>query len=216
MSLRRTAGWAVAAAVFVVAGEYYLGIHHYRAYHIEREAALSLERSFPALERHLKRAITFSRNPRFMKELGRLYLEMGLAENEFGTAAGRDHFCDRAQEALEDAIRADPADGSAFYEMGKVYLLYNFPLLTYAEKGRAYLRRALELRPGDKFLNLNIVYIFLTQWDRLDEEEREFAGRRLREQAEADGGFMERLRWRWKENFGTAEGLERILNYGDT
>jgi len=209
--LRKVIGIAVAAALIVVAGEYYLGFHYYYEYQRERAAAESLERSFPELERNLKRAVVFSKNPRFLKEFGRLYLEMALAENEFGTAAGRDAFCDLARESLARSIRANPADSSAYFEMGKVYLLYNFPLLTYAEKGRAYLRRALELKPADEFLSLNILYIFLTQWDWLAKEEKEFAGGRLKEQAAANERFMDRLRRRWEENFGTAAGLELIL-----
>jgi hypothetical protein len=146
-----------------------------------------------------------------LKELGRLYLEMALGENEFGTAAGRDALCDLGRESLVRSIRANPADSSAYFDIGKAYLLYNFPLLTYAEKGRVYLKRALELKPADEFLSLNILYIFLTQWDLLEEEEKEFAGGRLKEQAAANESFMDRLRRRWGENFGTAAGLEPIL-----
>jgi len=211
LSLRRVAGLAIAAALLVVGGRQYIGHYNYYEYKRERGAAQSLERSFTQLERCLKRAVAWSGNPRFLKELGRLYLDMALAENEFGTAAGRDGFCEQARNALERAIRENPADGSAFFEMGKVYLLYNFPLLTYAEKGRSYLRRALELKPADEFLNLNVLYIFLAQWETLGEVEKEFAGGRLRAQAEADGRFVERLRKRWKEGFGEVEGLERIL-----
>jgi hypothetical protein len=210
--LRKIIGFGVAAALLVMSGGHYLGFHYYYEYQRERATAQSVERSFPALERQLNRAVAFSRNPRFLKELGRLYLEMALAENEFGTAAGREVFLERAQNALERAIRANPADGSAFFEMGKVYLLYNFPLLTYAEKGRVYLKRALELKPADEFLNLNILYIFLTQWDSLAEEEKEFAGGRLKERAAADGRFRDRLRRRWEENYGTAAALEPILS----
>lgn len=208
---KRIVCWGAAAALLVAAGEYYLGFHHYYEYERERAAAQNLERSFPALERHLKRAISFSRNPRFIKEMGRLYLEMALAQNEFGTPAGRDRFCGRAREAFEEAIRANPADGAAFFELGKVYMLYNFPLLTYAEKGRAVMKRALELRPADGFLNLNILYIYLTQWERLAEDERAFAGARIKALAGADGGFLDRLRRRWRENYGGVEELERIL-----
>lgn len=209
--MRKMIGFAVAAVLLVLAAAHYLGYHSFYEYKRARAAAESLERSFPELERHLKRAIVFSKNPRFLKELGRLYLEMALAENEFGTAAGRDAFCDLARESLARSIRANPADSSTYFEMGKVYLLYNFPLLTYAEKGRVYLKRALELKPADEFLSLNILYIFLTQWDLLEEEEKEFAGGRLRERAAANESFMDRLRRRWEENFGMAAGLEPIL-----
>jgi len=209
--LKKMIGFGVAAAMLALAAAHYLGRHWYYEYKRERAAAESLERSFPELERNLKRAAALSKNPLFFKELGRLYLEMALGENEFGTAAGRDAFCDLAREKLENSIRANPVDGSAYFELGKVYLLYNFPLLTYAEKGRVYLRRALELKPADEFLSLNILYIFLTQWDLLAKEEKEFTGGRLNEQAAANESFMDRLRRRWGENFGTAAGLEPIL-----
>ncbi|MEW5902334.1 MAG: hypothetical protein AB1715_12790 [Acidobacteriota bacterium] len=210
--MRKMIGFGVAAALLTLAAAHYLGYHSFYEYKRERAAAESLEQSFPQLERNLKRAVAFSKNPLFLKELGRLYLEKALAENEFGTAAGRDAFCDLARESLEKLIRANPADGSAYFELGKVYLLYNFPLLTYAEKGRACLRRALELKPADEFLSLNILYIFLAQWDLLAKEEKEFAGGRLKEQAAANKSFMDRLRRRWEENSGTAGGLESILS----
>lgn len=205
-------GFGVAAAMLALAAAHYLGRHWYYEYIGERAAAESLERSFPELDRNLKRAVVFSKNPGFLKELGRLYLEMALAENEFGTAAGRDAFCDLARESLVRSIRANPVDGSAYFEMGKVYLLYNFPLLTYAEKGRVYLRRALELKPADEFLSLNILYVFLTQWDLLAKEEKEFTGGRLKERAAANERFLDRLRRRWEQNYGTAAALEPILS----
>jgi hypothetical protein len=210
--MRKAVGIGVAAVMLVLAAAHYLGYHSFYEYKKARAAAESLERSFPELERNLKRAVAFSKNPGFLKELGRLYLEMALAENEFGTAAGRDAFCDLARESLEKSIRANPVDGSGYFEMGKVYLLYNFPLLTYAEKGRLYLRRALEFKPADEFLSLNILYIFLTQWDLLAEEEKEFVGGRLKERTATNEKFMDRLRQRWKENFGTAAGLESIVS----
>jgi hypothetical protein len=210
--MRQAAGIGVAAVLLVLAAAHYLGYHSFYEYKRARAAAESLERSFPELERNLKRAVAFSKNPGFLKELGRLYLEMALAENEFGTAAGRDAFCDLARESLEKSIRANPVDGSAYFEIGKVYLLYNFPLLTYAEKGRFYLRRSLELKAADEFLSLNILYIFLTQWDLLAEEEKEFVGGRLKERTAMNEKFMDRLRQRWKENFGRVTALEAILN----
>jgi hypothetical protein len=106
----------------------------------------------------------------------------------------------------------NPLDTSAEYEMGLTYLLYNYPLMTYADKAKLYLRKALELNPSDEFLNLNILYFYLTSWDGLTGEERDYALDRLRKIRAADPAFMPQLEERWKQQFGSLDGLRGRTN----
>jgi len=191
----------------------YLGFHYYYQYKAQRQAARSIEQVFSSLEKNLSRARRFSQQPLFYQELGRLYLEMAMAENEFGSAARRDEFLLRAEESLKQQIEANPVDSRAFYNLGKVYLLFNFPLLTYADKGRPCLRRALELKPADEFLNLNIIYIYLAQWELLNSEDREFLARQLSFIEARTPDFKDRLRRRWRENFPSTDLLEERLAF---
>ena len=198
-------------AVLFLGTKEYLGYHYYYKYKNERQAARSIQQAFPQLESHLQRAIKFSRQPLFYQELGRLYLEMAMAENEFGSPARRDDFLHKAETSLKEQIRLNPVDARAFYNLGKVYLLYNFPLLIYAEQGRRCFRRALELKPADEFLNLNIIYMYLAQWELLTEEDKKFLSRQLKYIEEKSSNFKERLRRRWLENFPSADLLQERL-----
>ncbi len=139
---------------------------------------------------------------------------MARAENEAGNAERRDMNCDRAVATYAAVIAANPCDSAAHYEMGMAYLLYNYPLMTYADKAKLYFRKALELNPADEFLNLNILYYFLTAWDGLDDTEKEYTGGRLKKIRAADPAFMPQLEQRWKRQFGSTERLDRILHYG--
>ena len=150
-------------------------------------------------------------NPLFYQELGRLYLEMALAENKFGTPEKRDEYLDRARESLEGLMGRNPLEAFGYYEMGKVYMLYNFPLLTYAARGRAYLRKALELRPVDEDLNINVVYAYLAQWDRLSGVERDFAFERVACNLEMEANFFPRVLALWINEFKDSAKLKDIF-----
>ena len=201
----------VVVLVFFLALKGYLGYHNYNKYKSLRAQAESIEKSYPELERHLRMAVRFSRNPLFFKELGRINLEMALVEIKFGTEEKRDFYLDQAQTSLLNLLKTNPADASGYYDMGRVYMLYNYPLLTYMDRGRVYFRKALELDPADEFLNLNILYIYLTQWDSLVDEERSFVFKRLGRMWQSNVNFIVRLRNRWMENYGDREILKRIL-----
>jgi len=198
--------------LFFLSFQHYFGYHYFYKYKKARTEAESIEKSFPFLERNLKKAVWFSKNPLFYKELARLYLERAFGENEFGTGERRDFFCDLAREALAAETRRNPIDPFAYYEMGKVYMLYNYPLLTYAEKGRLYMRKALELRPADEFLSLNILYIFLTQWDALKEGEKAFIFEQLKRERKDKLQFLERLYRRWTKNAGNDLKIKEIIS----
>jgi len=190
----------------------YLGHYYFNVYKNVRAGARSIEKSFPDLEKNLIRSVGWFGNPGSFKELARLYLERALAENEFGTPEKRDLYLESARASLARAIKKNPADAFAYYEMGKVWLLYNFPLLTYLDKGKFYFLRALELKPADEFLGLNILYIYLTQWDFLSGEEQKFILEKLRSMERANKDFMAQLRNRWLQNFRDDQKLNEIVN----
>jgi tetratricopeptide (TPR) repeat protein len=205
------AGAALAVALFVFAAREFLGFRYLGLYQDARSEARSVQSAFPELEGLLKKATGASGNPEIGKEMGRLDVEMARAENDAGNGERRDIICDRAVANYEAVIARNPIDSFAHYEMGMAYLLYNYPLMTYADKAKLYFRKALEFNPADEFLNLNILYFYLTAWDRLSQEDREFAGGRLRRIRAADPAFMPQLEQRWKQQFGSTDQLNRIL-----
>ena len=202
----------IVAGLFVLAARAYLGYHFFYQYAGLREEATNLEGSFHALEPKLKRAVAFSGNPLFFQEAGRLYLEMAQAENKFGTPEKRDEYLDRARESLEGFIRRNPLDAFGYYELGKVYMLYNYPLLTYAAKGRAYLRKALEMRPVDEDLNGNVTYAYLAQWDRLNAAERDFVYATVARNLDTDLNFFPRILALWMSDFKDSPRLKAIFS----
>ena len=141
--------------LFLIALKDYLGYTNYWKYKGLRTEIGSVESGFLEMEKYLKRACRFSGNPLFYKELGRINLEMAIAENQFGEAAKRDAYLDQAEENLLQQIKRNPADSLGYYRMGQVYMLYNYPLMTYMGKGRLYFRKALELDTKKKKKNLN-------------------------------------------------------------
>ena len=199
------------AGLLFVAIRQYAGFHHYNDYKSIRSEARSIQSAFPELETSLSKAVRAYKNPLFYKELGRLYLDRAQAEDKFGDPALRDAFLDKAAAAVDENIRRNPLDSWAYYDMGKIWMLYNAPLLTYADKARAYLRSALELNPSHDFLNLNVLYLFLIQWNSLTENEKIFVfsqiGRKLDEKRE----FIGLLKYQWNKNTGNEEGLKSIL-----
>jgi len=69
------------------------------------------------------------------------------------------------------------------------------------EKGRVYFRKALELDPSNEPHNLNVLYIFLTQWQYLDEDEKDFVFARLDRMVSVNESFIRQLRNYWLQNF---------------
>jgi tetratricopeptide (TPR) repeat protein len=202
---------AVAACLIVIAARAYLGYHFFYKYGAGRGEAQSLDKSFPELEKNLRRAVAFSKNPLFYQEMGRLYLEMALAENKFGTPEKRDDYLNLAGDSLAELLKRNPAEAFGYYEMGKVYMLYNFPLLTYASKARQYFNKALELRPLDEELNVNVVYIYLTQWDILSHVERAFVFEAVTRNLENNESFFPQVKKLWVDEFGDVERLKAIF-----
>ena len=208
---KKVVGLALAITLFVLAGRFYMGYRYYDKYRAVRKEARSIQGNFLEMENCLLKAIRFSANPAFYEELGRLNLERALAENDFGTAEKRDAYLDKSLATLGTLLRRNPGNAAACYEMGKAYLLYNYPLLTYQEKSRLLFRKTLELKPADEFFNLNIIYTFFVQWDSLQEAEKTFALKQLRRMETNDPKFLNKLGARWQEGGGSQEKLERLL-----
>jgi O-antigen ligase len=172
----------------------------------------SLMSGFAELERLLGKAVRWSGNPRFFNEQGRLYIEMAIAENESEAPERRDAYLDRAEEAVRRRIERNPADAFAYYDMSRVYLLYNFPLLTYQDAARRYLRRALVFKPHDLFLNVEAVYKFSVMWDGLGGEEKAWMFGEMRSVWPVnEDRFYPGLVGRWQREVKDLDKLKEIL-----
>lgn len=208
-------GTAVAAGVglvvlFVFAARDYLGARFYAAYYTARENVRSIQSGLPELERLLRRAVRFAPRRAYLEALGSLYLDAALAENQYGSPEKRDAFLDEARDVLLREIRKYPAAAYGYYNLGRVYMLYNYPLLTYAARGRDYFRKALALQPADEFMNVNVLTLFLGQWALLDGGEKEDAWRRLADVLERNEGFLRGIRDLWKRTHGNLESLRAV------
>jgi len=144
------------------------------------ENGRSLMSGFTELDALLKKAVRWSGSPRFYEEQGRFYFEMAMAENTSGNAEKREAYLDLSREAQAERIRRNPADAFAYYDMGRVYLFSNYPLRLYQEKANFYMRKALDFKPADLSLNVNVIMSFLQQWTWLSEEERAFVLKTLK------------------------------------
>jgi tetratricopeptide (TPR) repeat protein len=200
--------------LLVFATREFQGFRYLGLYQDARAGARSVQSAFPELDGLMAEATGWSADSGIMRERGRLEVEMARAENETGNGEGRDVHCDRAVASYGAVIARDPIDSSAQYEMGMAYLLYNYPLMTYADKAKLFFRKALELNPTDEFLNLNILYYYLTAWDGLGGDDRAYAGERLRRMRAADPAFLPQLEQRWAQQFGSLEKLKMILGSG--
>jgi hypothetical protein len=208
----RAAVLALSAGLFVVALFVFLRAHSYSAYQEARAEAKSIESAFPLMDRDLRSAARFPGHPMALGELGRIYLERAFAEIQFGSGEKREEYLDKARDAFVGQIRANPLDANAFYRMGIVYTLYNYPLRTYADRGWPYIIRALELSPSDEFLNANGLYIFLAQWDALSQKERGFVWARLKEIVNLNPFFISKIANLWKANQLPLDDLKKILS----
>ncbi len=209
-AMKKIAGVMLAAAVLVEGGRAYLGHRHYALYEQARSEARSIESAFDGLSAELAAAVRCFGLPSFYQEAGRLCLERALAENEFGSPEKRDVFAAGARDLLAEAIRRAPAESSAYFELGKVYLLANSPFLTYAEKSRLFFRKAVELKPADEFINRNVLFVFLSQWEMLTPDERAFALDRFRAATGMRPSVLAQLRALWKKEYGNEEGLTAL------
>lgn len=190
---------------------FYSGYWNYFRYQEERSKIRSLESNFPGLEVRLEKAVRYYPLPVFYAELGRLRLHRAMAEVEFGQAEKSESFLDGARQALQRAVAGNPVDHSFLWELSKIYFLYNYPLLTYAEKGRLLCREALRRHPYNEFLFLNITLVFLEQWPLLEGVEKDWLRENLDRIKAADPGFLDKLKRRWQQSYKETQILELRL-----
>ena len=213
----RRARWiaAVAAGAGLVvlvafAARDYIGARYYEDYFAARGNVRSIQSGLSELEGLLRQAVRFAPRRAHLEALGGLYLDAALAETQYGSPEKRDALLDKARDVLLREIGKYPAAAYGYYNLGRVYLLYNHPLLTYAARGREYFRKALALQPADEFMNVNALTLFLGQWALLDGGEKEDAWRRLAGALERNEGFLRRIRDLWKRTYGNMDGLRAI------
>jgi O-antigen ligase len=201
----------LALILFVPAFHDFRGFHYLGEYRRARSEARSVESAFPTLEALLEKAVNASPQAEFRIELARLCQEMARVANDSGRDEDREAFCDRAASSYERAIAANPVHAMTYYEMGLVYLLSNYPLMTYADLAKPYFRKALELKPADDFLNLNVSFLYFTWWPTLEDAEKPYAAGLYRQAVARDPAFAAKLESRWKQSFQTTDRLAAIL-----
>ena len=202
---------AVAVIILIPAVRDFLGFRDLAAYRRARSEARSVERAFPALEAKLLAAASVSPRAVFQVELGRLDMEMARVANESGLEEERDTFCDRAVARYGQALAANPIDAGTHYEMATAYLLYNFPLMTYQDRAKAFFRQALIFKPADETINLNVLFLYFTWWPTLDEPDQAYAASLYRRMLVRDPAFPAKLEGRWLQGRGDPAVLRAIL-----
>jgi tetratricopeptide (TPR) repeat protein len=198
--------------LFFLAARDYAGSYYYGKFRQTRERAKSVQSELDRLEIYLNKAVRFAPRRAYFEAKGSLYLDMALSENQFGSEGKRDEFLDKAKEVFERQISMYPASAFAYYSLGRTYMLYNFPLLTYATKGRAYFRKALLLQPSDEFLNVNILAVILSQWDLLMTEEKDDLHNRLKNALDHNEDIFYKIRDLWKKDYGSLDRIKEILS----
>jgi hypothetical protein len=201
----------LAFVLFVPAFHDFRGFHYLGQYRRARSEARSIESAFPTLEALLEKAVNASPRSEFRIELARLYTEMARVANDASRDEDREVFCNRAVSAYERAIAANPAHAFTYFETGLVYLLSNYPLMTYADRAKVYFRKALELKLADDFLNLNVIFLHFSWWQTLEDAEKAYAAGLYRQAVARDPAFAAKLEARWRQSFQTTDRLAAIL-----
>lgn len=186
----------------------YYAYHQYYSYLEARRNMRSLERDFTRLESRLTRAVRVYPLPLFWLELGKVFLWRAMAEVEFGEPPGSLPFLDQARQALVKAIEGQPVDYEAFWELSKVYFLYNYPAPVYADKARKLCQEAVRRHPYDEFINLNVLMVFFEQWDLLGEAEKTWVKDRIKLLSSEEASFLDRLKARWRAYHHETRTLE--------
>ena len=204
-------GASLAVTLFIPAIRDFAGFQRLEAYRRARSEARSVESAFPALEARLAKAVAASPLAVFRIELAHLYVEMARVANEAGREEDRDTFCDRAVDAYTRAIAANPIAAATHFETGTAYLLYNYPLMTYQDRAKAYFRQALALKPADETMNLNVIFLYFAWWPTLEDADKAYAAVVYRAMAARDPAFPAKLEARWKLSYPSLDGLAAIL-----
>jgi len=204
-------GLLIGLVALIASISFYLGYVNYYRYQEEKKSIKSLESDFESLEARLEQAVRFYPLPVFYSELGWLRLQRAMGEIEFGLPERSGQFLDSSREALKEAISKNPVDHSFFWELSKVYFLYNYPLLTYAEKGRLLCQEAVRRHPYNDFLLINVAIVFVEQWPLLESSEKDWLRDSLQRLIAVDSGFIKRLKNKWRQNYKETRSLELKL-----
>ena len=210
-ALRVLVSALLAAAIFVPAVRDFVGFRHLGAYRRARSEARSIESAFPVLEARLAKAASASPRAVFRVEKARLYVEMARVANDAGREEDRDAFCDKAIAAYNQAIAANPIDAATHFEAATTYLFYNFPLMTYQDRAKAYFRQALVFKPADETMNLTIIFLHFAWWPTLEDADKVYAADIYRRMTARDPAFPAKLEARWTLSYPTLDGLTAVL-----
>ena len=209
--LRALGALLFAVVLFVPAIRDFVGFRHLAAYRSARSEARSVESAFPELEARLEKAAAVSPRAIFDVELARLSMEMARVANDAGRDEDRDALCDKAVARYGRAIAANPIDAGVHYETAMVYLLYNFPLMTFQDRAKAYFHQALVLKPADETINLTVLYLYFSWWPTLETAEKTYAAGLYRAMLARDAAFPVKLQARWNRSYGSTERLDAVL-----
>jgi hypothetical protein len=210
---KKIASWLVVILLTFTAARHFAGYHFFARYERREDAiARGTEPDSSRPERDLLAAVRFSGNPVFYGEMGRFHLKRVYGALEAGSAEGADEACDRAAEALKEQIRRNPADSGGWYQLGMVTMLFNYPAMTYRIAGRAYLKRAVELDPGNEFICANVVSIFVGQWEELGPNEKSLVASQFRRRREYPGLFLREIQRQVLANAGSDRNLRAALD----
>ena len=119
---------------------------------------------------------------------------------------------DKARDVLLEEIKRYPAAADGYCNLGRVFMINTYPHLTYAAKGREYLKKALVLQPADEYLNTNILVVMLSQWEILDPAEKIDIQSRLKIILDNNEVFIFKLLDLWKKNHASVNDLKKILS----
>jgi hypothetical protein len=195
----------------VLSAFFYSAYHQYYKYLEIRRNIRSLERDFKRLEIPLARATRFFPLPLFWLERGKLYVSRAMAEVEFGEPVKAVPYLEQANQALVKGAQGCPVDYEAFWELSKVYFLYNYPLPVYADKGRKLCQEAIRRHPYNEFINLNVLMVFFEQWPLLEDQEKAWVKDRIKIMSAVESAFVEKLKGRWQAYHHETRTLETKL-----
>ncbi|MGB9893392.1 MAG: hypothetical protein ACPLRA_03185 [Candidatus Saccharicenans sp.] len=201
----------ISVGTLLASFSFYLGFWHYGRYQEVTRNIKSLEEDFPRLEARLRKAILFYPLSLFQAELGKLRRQRAMAEIEFGIPEKSEDYLDNSRASLREAIAGNPVDYSFFWELTKVYFLYNYPLLTYADKGRLFCQEAVRRAPFNEFLVLNVLVVFFEQWPLLEPSEKDWLKENIKRIQPVNPGFLDRLKNKWWQNHKETQSLELRL-----
>ncbi|MBC7364466.1 MAG: hypothetical protein H5U07_08000 [Candidatus Aminicenantes bacterium] len=195
----------------VLSSLFYFAYHQYYRYLETRKNIRSLERDFEQLRIPLARTTRFYPLPVFWLETGKLYVSRAMAEVEFGDPVKAIPYLEQANQALIRAVQGCPVDYEAFWELSKVYFLYNYPVPVYADKGRKLCQEAIRRHPYNEFINLNVLMVFFEQWPLLEAREKAWVKDRIRIMTGVDAAFIDKLKGRWWAYHRETKTLESRL-----